>query len=902
MAKKLRSEDIIEKGLFKEEIENTKKLLKIVMALKDEFKELGESVKKSVAETSKIKGSEEVKKYTEETEKLNKATEDLTALEKEEIKLKKKLVDLNEEQAKENAKLRVQVQQKNKELKEEAKINLGLESTYQKQSKRLNELRKKYKNLVLEQGKNTKGAKELKEEIQELDKTLKDVDADVGQFQRSVGNYEKINEGARRSFNSLSGFLLGTLVGSFERSRESGRLVTLTIERLKNVVGIVAIAIKDTVMNFIVPSFSLLIEKGRQLSQAFELVTDPTKAFSSDFQERVVKTSEKIKELQAELENSENPWKGILDLIGESDDALVSLLEAQDRFIDTQSRLRIEIAKLTAEEENLRAISDDATKSFKERENNLTKSVEKLKERIKKEEELAKIQRDIAIQQVELDFKNNEQQEKFAQIRTQLQNNDLSFLKDKEMADIVQLDNLNALVDATENFIDVKAQGQLAEKEADKELSQLQQDRLERDLDILIDGFDNQKTINERKLQDERIFLSERQKLLDKTIQLANQSFEEQKDVLEDLSKAGVDIDELMGLDATKLQQRIRDLEQSEIIEGRTLEVVRERRTVLQDLEDAQRDLNEALDEQFLKERELTALKEGKTGQELENEIIKAQIDLLKKQIKERELAGQETIDQEIELARLQIDIEKRKQDEIRELVQETTAFIEEEFGRRTDLIIEDIDRQIDASKNRESQLIDSANAGNRLADESVALERERQAQLEADRKKALQRQQRIELILASINAYSNRSRSGDENALLNTISDITTLLTFASNVQAFEKGGLVEGGEQLVRINEKGQEFVLKHDVVQKVGVDKLNRLNQGDINALNDRSGDLVATEYMIKQAMKGVASEVANAVKQIPVQNWNMSEITGGLKESIQEGKKIVNKHYKKQKRLS
>ena len=51
-----------------------------------------------------------------------------------------------------------------------------------------------------------------------------------------------------------------------------------------------------------------------------------------------------------------------------------------------------------------------------------------------------------------------------------------------------------------------------------------------------------------------------------------------------------------------------------------------------------------------------------------------------------------------------------------------------------------------------------------------------------------------------------------------------------------------------------------------------------------------------------MKGVASEVANAVKQIPVQNWNMSEITGGLKESIQEGKKIVNKHYKKQKRLS
>jgi hypothetical protein len=537
-----------------------------------------------------------------------------------------------------------------------------------------------------------------------------------------------------------------------------------------------------------------------------------------------------------------------------------------------------------------------------EREEKLTESVEKLKERIKKEEELAKIQRDIAIQQVELDFKNNEQQEKFAQIRTQLQNNDLSFLQDKEMADIVQLDNLNALVDATENLIDVKAQGQLAEKEADKELNQLKQDQIEQDLDFLIDGFDNQKTINERKLQDERKFLEERQKILQETIEKGNQSFEKQKEKVQELTEVAIDFDELMELDADQLAESVKQLGLSEVILKRVLDIIRERKVVNQDNAESQQDLNDALDEQFLKERELKALKEGKTGEALENEIIQSQIDLLKKQIEERKLAGEETIDQEIELARLEIDIEKRKQEEIRELVQETTAFIEEEFGRRTDLIIEDIDRQIDASKNRESQLIDSANAGNRLADESVALERERQAQLEADRKKALQRQQRIELILASINAYSNRSRSGDENALLNTISDITTLLTFASNIQAFEQGGLVEGGEQLVRINEKGQEFVLRHDVVQKVGVDRLNRLNQGDINALNDRSGDLVATEHMIKQAMKGVASEVANAVKQIPVQNWNMSEITGGLKESIQEGKKIVNKHYKKQKRLS
>ena len=859
MAKKLRSEDIIEKGLFKEEIENTKKLLKIVMALKDEFKELGESVKKSVAETSKIKGSEEVKKYTEETEKLNKATEDLTALEKEEIKLKKKLVDLNEEQAKENAKLRVRIQEKNKELKEEAKINLGLESTYQKQSKRLNELRKKYKNLVLEQGKNVKGAKELRQEIEELDKTLKDVDAEVGQFQRSVGNYEKINQGAKNSFASLSGFLLGIVVGSFEKSRASGRAFQLRLDQLKNSVNALFVAF-DKVFS----------EGGITFFNFFDKVGEAFRMFA--------------------------------DNIDKSNESVEKYFKLQDLYIDQISQLQIEISKLVGEEEKLQIMADDNTRSMSERADILDLMIAKQEERLQKEEEIAQKEFDLAKESLKNDFIKAGELERFNKLEEAGALKSLKFLKDRQLSDSISLENLEKFKSAVIGLQELENERIANDVENEKLRTEIKQDQIEQDLDFLIDGFDNQKTINERKLQDERKFLEERQKILQETIEKGNQSFEKQKEKVQELTEVAIDFDELMGLDADQLAESVKQLGLSEVILKRVLDIIRERKIVNQDNAESQQDLNDALDEQFLKERELKALKEGKTGEALENKIIKAQIDLLKKQIEERKLAGEETIDQEIELARLQIDIEKRKQEEIRELVQQTTAFIEEEFGRRTDLIIEDIDRQIEASKNRESQLIDSANAGNRLADESVALERERQAQLEADRKKALQRQQRIELILASINAYSNRSRSGDENALLNTISDITTLLTFASNVQAFEKGGLVEGGEQLVRINEKGQEFVLRHDVVQKVGVDKLNRLNQGDINALNDRSGDLAATEYMIKQAMKGVASEVANAVKQIPVQNWNMSEITGGLKESIQEGKKIVNKHYKKQKRLS
>jgi hypothetical protein len=64
--------------------------------------------------------------------------------------------------------------------------NLG---AYDKASAELNKLRKEFKNATLDGSKTSAELATMKKRISELDETLKEVDGQVGQFQRNVGNY-----------------------------------------------------------------------------------------------------------------------------------------------------------------------------------------------------------------------------------------------------------------------------------------------------------------------------------------------------------------------------------------------------------------------------------------------------------------------------------------------------------------------------------------------------------------------------------------------------------------------------------------------------------------------------------------------------------------------------------------
>lgn len=102
----------------------------------------------------------------------------------------------------------------NRGLREAAVISSKLSTEYEKQSVRLIQLRRRYKDLALTQGTSGKEAKKLRNDIIKLDSALKGVDANVGQFQRNVGNYTKAMNNARAAARSLAS-AMGLVGGAF---------------------------------------------------------------------------------------------------------------------------------------------------------------------------------------------------------------------------------------------------------------------------------------------------------------------------------------------------------------------------------------------------------------------------------------------------------------------------------------------------------------------------------------------------------------------------------------------------------------------------------------------------------------------------------------------------------------
>jgi len=211
---------------------------------------------------------------------------------------------------------------------------------------------------------------------------------------------------------------------------------------------------------------------------------------------------------------------------------------------------------LEGEIEQLNITAGNATKSFAEQEAAAAKA------RIKGAE-LARINIDLA--QKELDIINVQ-------------------VKNAALRGTINRDLEQQQSDALAKFIQVNDAALAIEAQNQQEIDQLKQDRLEKDLDILIDGFDNVKTINERIINDDKRTIRNRQEGLDELVKLGDDSFDQQIKTIRKFTKVSFDENELLReQDAVVLNQRIRNLGLSEIIEGRLLEVIRERRIVLAD-------------------------------------------------------------------------------------------------------------------------------------------------------------------------------------------------------------------------------------------------------------------------------------------------------------------------------
>lgn len=705
--------------------------------------------------------------------KMNANREALLKNTKKMVDLEAKLSAAETESAQKTAVLNEQMIQKRKEMKQAARETLGLVSAHEKERKRLIKLRNEYKDLAVLYGRNSKQALEKRKAAVELDKTLKQMDADVGQFQRNVGNYSSALEGATMASGKLAdglestgeagqvarsgidkvraGFKLllanpiialftglaaavAAVIGLFSKTVEGSAILSNATGMLQGVMSALVGVARDVVEVFkgifndpigslksfgeaiienIINRFKAAVKFGNILGGAIE------KLFKGDFKglkESANEAGQAIVQMATGLDNKQQKKfaEGVSNLtkrIKENAQAFNELSSRQREVRTLNRELQLSSAKARVEEEKANAIRDDATLSFKARQEAAEQSRQALEERAKAEYQIAKNNLDLLTTEIKLRQKNGE---------------NVQDLLDQ------QLEAQTALIEAQKDYT-------LTLKNNVRERNMLRQDELERDLDILIDGFDNQKTVNERRMRDERKMLSEREAILEETRRLSDRSFEQQVATIQKTTKEQINANELiMESDAVALNSKIRSLGLSEIMEGRLLEVIRDRRSAIQDLSDAEKDLNnEAVGyamereeiEKRLLEREANRLKiirdNGNVRLSIIEEVAQAEIAIAEKQAQNDLARAEQEIKDAQTLAARKEEIERELQDKITEINEESPM-------ARAELI----EQNVNAITNVIAGAFDFLNTLEELRNQK---DEERKAKLEAARERQLE-------------------------------------------------------------------------------------------------------------------------------------------------------------------
>jgi len=241
MPQKIENKDIFSPDFLEPQKKSFKEIIELIKLMESEMKDVLK-VQQQLVKTSDKKSVEGLKKRQRAVQSVNQVSKEMLKLEKQRKVASSQLQIAETQEAKAVAATRIELARKKKAVKDEILAEKGLVSEYQKQSATLNDLRKKYKDLILVQGKETRETKKLRKEITTLDSRLKRVDANVGQFQRSVGNYGKAFgkvTGVLRNFGLAVGGLavvrnITGIVRNFEQAQaDLASVLGVNVEEMK---------------------------------------------------------------------------------------------------------------------------------------------------------------------------------------------------------------------------------------------------------------------------------------------------------------------------------------------------------------------------------------------------------------------------------------------------------------------------------------------------------------------------------------------------------------------------------------------------------------------------------------------------------------------------------------------
>lgn len=594
MANPIKTSDILQDdGAIQKAIDQLKdfqkQAIEAISAVKEEAKQLKKELKGVNATTAKGR---------EQTEESAKKTDELTR------RLKKYEESLTEN-AKKIAALKLAQQQLNRVNKLTAKQNTALEGSYDDLSAQLSLAKIRWKQLSEEQRDNTKEGKELTAYINDLNERLKELDSTVGVHSRNVGNYKEAILEARDasgSFNDILNLIrknpvlgiigaliavVGALFNAFTKSEKGAKLmnkasgvlaavmsqlVDISVRLYDVIVGVFedpigsmkafGEAIIENVVNRVKGSMDLFLALGKVVGNTLVLDFEAAKEAAKEAGTAIVQMGTGLDAKQQE-EFAEGVKKLTKEIEKEAE-AFAKLYERQRQVRGTNRSLIRQIDELAAKEQILSQVAGDATLGFKEQ----AAAAEELEGVLQKkgELELKLAKNNLALINQEIKLRRANQEE-------------IEDLLDQQVSAI-------AAVGEAETALT------LGLLENATERRQIRRDEFERELDFAIDILEAQLMQNERRAKADKISLQERAKIIDESRELNEQSFQDQIQLLEDFTGKKLGLDELvLESDERVIRERLRGHELDDIVLGRILEVIRERKAVTQDLIELESDL-----------------------------------------------------------------------------------------------------------------------------------------------------------------------------------------------------------------------------------------------------------------------------------------------------------------------
>ncbi len=921
----IKRKDIFGKKVFTEPQEEAEDLLKTLDLIQETLKKTAKQASE-FAKGFKVVDSNDIKAFNEALSKSKKAVSDLDKFEKQRLATIEKLNFANSSRADALAEVQVQLQQQNKANKTLINQNAAIVGEYKAQSTTLVELRKRYKDLRLAEGEVTEETEELRQEIEQLEDSLKEVDAELGQFGRDFSsNIQSIKEDVggrgREGLTTLFGFLAGAAVDSFARSRDETRRFNIVLEQIKNTAFTVGLAVIDFFNNKVLPSISVFIDQVEAEVLQLKIFANEALAFfgNDEAEKRLASQRDRLSELNQAIadgkkvrDEAADSFEGIFGRIGESNEILEEQLLLEDEIINRTIELTIQIEKLAGEQERLSAAAGDGTKSFAEQNAALEESLVIQEKRLALERELAAEQQQAAVLAIRNDLvrRNVSDQVTDQEIRT------LSFIKDRELADKVSLENLERLAEANLQILAIQEDQLNFEREAGQVRREIRRDEFEKNLDFAIDAFDSIKTLREREIADTNIeFANRAEKLLQLQV-LAESSFRSQAQLVRAVTDEKVNLEDLVGIEDERLLRKKLINEsslQDETILTRILDALRERRTVTRDILDAEIALTEELDEQ-LKESDrifneieqirkqglIDATEDFEEDLRLRREKLIEQaefeIALVKEQSDEEFLIREKLKNDLASLDREEAaEKERLRKDEISEvqsLANKTFQIIQEGISRRDDARSESLDNEIEQQQALINKLRQNAVEGSEkaLAFEEAQLEKQRLAR-ERAAEKAARKQRVLELAQIFLNQVAEQTKENPDTAIAEAFKN-----TFLAEAIAQGISGFYEGTENVAK-------SLGKPDVKGKDGyiirVDGQERILNPSQNA-SIPSG--MSNEELVKAAQEYQAGNTWSFMPKVtPVQNINnidLSEVVASndrVVKAIQDNKVEISNDY-------